>query len=46
MGSALFTAVVLAAALAGYSWGRYRLVIGGVVATVVLLLIYKIAILG
>jgi sugar phosphate permease len=46
VGSALFTAVVLAAALVGHSWGRYRLVIGGAVATVVMLLIYKIAILG
>jgi hypothetical protein len=46
VGSALFTVVVLAAALVGYSWGRYRLVIGAVIATVVLLLVYKIAMLG
>jgi len=46
VGSALFTAVVLAAALVCHAWGRYRIVIGGVIATVILLLIYKIAVIG
>ena len=34
VGSALFTAVVLAAALVCHAWGRYRIVIGVVIATV------------
>jgi hypothetical protein len=46
VGSALFTAIVLAAALICHSWGRYRIVIGGAIATVLLLLIYKIVIIG
>jgi len=46
VGSALFTALVLAAALVCHSWGRYRVVIGVVIATVLLLLVYKIAIIG
>ena len=44
VGSALFTAIVLAVALACHAWGRYRTVIGIVIATVVLLLAYKIAV--
>jgi hypothetical protein len=44
VGSALFTAIVLAVALACHAWGRYRIVIGVVIATVVLLLAYKIAV--
>lgn len=46
VGSALATTLVLAGALGAYCFQRYRLVIGGTVATVVLLLIYKIAIIG
>jgi hypothetical protein len=46
VGSALATTVVLAGALLSHGWGRYRIVIGGVIATVALLLVYKIAILG
>lgn len=44
VGSALFTAIVLAVALTCHAWGRYRIVIGVVIATVVLLLAYKIAV--
>jgi len=46
VGSALFTTLVLGAALIGHAWAYYRLVLGGVIATVVLLLIYKIAVIG
>ncbi len=46
VGSALFTAIVLAAALVCHVWGRYRVVIAAVIATVVLLLVYKIAVIG
>jgi len=46
VGSALFTSIVLAAALVCHAWGRYRIVIGVVIATVLLLLVYKIAIIG
>jgi hypothetical protein len=46
VGSALVTAVVLAAALVCKAWGRDRIVIGGVIATVLLLLAYKIAVIG
>jgi fucose permease len=46
VGSALATAIVLAAALVCYLWGYYRTVIGGAIATVVVLLIYKIAVIG
>jgi len=46
VGSAFFTTLVLAAALAAHSWGRYRLVMGGTVATIALLLVYKIAVIG
>jgi len=44
--SALFTAIVLAAALICHAWGRYRTVIGVVIATVLLLLVYKIVVIG
>jgi hypothetical protein len=46
VGSALFTTLVLAAALVCHALRRYRIVIGGVVATVALLLVYKVAIIG
>jgi hypothetical protein len=46
VGSALFTAVILAAALACHAWGRYRAVIASTLATIALLLVYKIAVLG
>ncbi len=46
VGSALFTAIVLAAALVCHAWGRYRIVIAGAAATVLLLLVYKIAVIG
>jgi len=46
VGSALFTAVILGAALVAHVWGRFSIVIGGVIATVVLLLAYKIAVIG
>jgi hypothetical protein len=46
VGGALFTAIALAVALACHAWGRYRIVIGVVIATVVLLLAYKIAFIG
>ncbi len=46
VGSALFVALVLGAALACHVWGRYRLVIGIAVATVAILLVYKIAVVG
>jgi hypothetical protein len=46
VGSALATALVLAAALVCHAWGYYRVVMGGTVATVVLLLVYKIAVIG
>jgi hypothetical protein len=46
VGSALFTVVILAAALLCHAAGRYPIVIGGTIATVVLLLIYKVAVIG
>jgi len=46
IGSALFAALVLAAALICHAWGRYRIVVGGAIATVLLLLIYKIVVIG
>jgi hypothetical protein len=46
VGSALFTAIVLGAALVCHVWGRYRLVIGIAIATVAILLVYKIAVIG
>jgi hypothetical protein len=46
VGSALATALVLAAALVGQTFGYYRAVTGGVCATVLALLIYKIAFMG
>ncbi len=46
VGSALFTAIVLAVALACHASGRYRIVIGVVMATVVLLLAYKVAVVA
>ena len=46
VGSALVTAVVLAAALVCKAGGRDRIVIGGVIATVLLLLVYKIVVIG
>jgi len=46
VGSALFTAIVLAAALVCHALGRYRIVMGGVVATVLVLLVYKIVVIG
>jgi hypothetical protein len=42
VGSALFTAIVLATALVCHASMRYRTVIGIVIATVLLLLVYKI----
>lgn len=44
--SALFVAIVLAAALVGHALARYRIVITVAIATVLLLLIYKIAVIG
>jgi glucose uptake protein GlcU len=46
VGSALFTAGVLAAILVCHAWGSYRAVIAGTLATIVLLVIYKIAVPG
>jgi hypothetical protein len=46
VGAALFAAIVLAAALICHAWGRYRIVVGGAIATVVLLLAYKIVVIG
>jgi multisubunit Na+/H+ antiporter MnhC subunit len=46
VGSALLTAIVLAVALACHAWGRYRIVIGVAIATVLLLLAYKIVFIG
>ncbi len=46
VGSALATGIVLGVALACQAAARYREVIGIVIATVVILLIYKLAILG
>jgi hypothetical protein len=46
VGSALFTGIVLAAALIFHAWSRYPTVIGVVIATVVLLLVYMIAVIG
>ncbi len=46
VGGALFTTVVLAAALVCHAWGRFRIVIGGLIATVLILLVYKIAVIG
>jgi hypothetical protein len=46
VGSALFTAIVLAAALGCHAWGRYRIAIGIAIVTVLALLVYKIAVLG
>lgn len=46
VGSALATALVLAAALFCKAWGRDRIVIGGVIATVLSLLVYKFAVIG
>jgi hypothetical protein len=46
VGSALFTAIVLAAALGCHAWGRYRIVIGIAIVTVLALLVYKIAVIG
>ena len=46
VGSALATTLVLAGALAAYRFQLYRLVVGGMAATVVALLIYRIAIIG
>ena len=46
VGSALATALVLAAALIGQMFGYHRAVIGGVSATVLGLFIYKIAFMG
>ncbi len=42
VGGALFTAIVLATALVCHASRRYRTVIGIVIATVLLLLVYKI----
>ena len=46
VGSALFTTVILAAALTCHASALYRVVIGTVLATVALLLVYKIAVIG
>jgi hypothetical protein len=46
VGSALFASIVLAAALICHAWGRYRIVVGLAIATVVLLLTYKIVVIG
>jgi hypothetical protein len=46
VGSALFTALILGAALVCHAGRLYRVVIGIVLATVALLLVYKIAVLG
>lgn len=46
VGSALFTSLVLAAALVAHVLGRYRLVIGATAATIALLLVYKLAVIG
>jgi len=46
VGSALFTAIALAAALICHALGGYRTVIGVVIATVLVLLVYKIAVIG
>jgi hypothetical protein len=43
VGSALTTAIALAAALIGHACGYYRSVVGGAVVTVIALLVYKIA---
>jgi hypothetical protein len=46
VGSALFTTLILAAALICHAWGRFRIVIGSVITTVAVLLVYKIAVIG
>ncbi|MFA5900832.1 MAG: hypothetical protein WC829_17160 [Hyphomicrobium sp.] len=46
VGSALFTAGVLALALLCHASGRYWASIGAAIATVLLLLTYKVAVLG
>ena len=46
VGSALFTAIVLAGALVSHLSGRYRIAIGAAIATVLLLFIYKVSFVG
>jgi hypothetical protein len=46
VGSALLTTLVLAAVLVCHAWARYRIVIGTVIASITLLLVYKIAIIS
>jgi hypothetical protein len=44
--SALFVTIVLTAALVCHALARYRIVIAAAIATVLLLLVYKIAVIG